>query len=225
MLNYNKEVEKIKKPRVIRGGSGPRDLQRKQREAQSVKKFNRQVELLDGKLEPEKEQGSTSDKKYSEEELAVIVNESVRSVVLPIEDAAAKDIADASIEIEHLRTKLNSVKGTLINTSEELNIAKIELAVVKSKLESKDELLKVKDDTINTLKDRPVNVNVSGAVIADSPEIEENRPKMEHTFIDPTEKKELAPHLKFKDVVVEEKEAMSNKVDKLKNLLGGLPKR
>lgn len=225
-MKYNKEPEKTKRSRVIRGGSGPRDLQRKHKEANAVVELNTQLELLVEKLTQSEDtrEEHTSDKKYSEEEVNAIVNEAVRDVVAPIEDAAAKDVAEANIEIERLRTEINSVKAVLVNTRAELNTAKMELVVVKSKLDSKDELLKVKDATISTLKDRPVNVNVSGAVVTDSIEQYEDRPEMETVFIDPTEKRELSPHLKFNDVHLEEKGVMVDKVSKLKNLLGGLHK-
>jgi len=221
-LKYNKEPGKTKRSRVIRGGSGPRDLQRKHKEANAVGELNTQLELLVEKLTHSEDtrKEHAPDKKYSEEEVDTIVNESVRAVVAPIEDAAAKDIAEANKAVERLRTEISSIKAALVNTRAELNTVKMELVVVKSKLDHKDELLKVKDDTIRTLKDRPVNVNVSGAVLTDSIDKDEDRPVMETVFIDPTEKIELSPHLKFYDVKLEEKEVMVDKVSKLKNLLG-----
>ncbi len=55
-----------------------------------------------------------------------------------------------------------------------------------------------------------------------------DRPKMEQQFIDPLEKdsgKGLKSHIDIADVTTSEKDNMSEKVDKLKNLLGKLPNK
>lgn len=150
-----------------------------------------------------------------------------------------------ALEADHLRStleitknQLSSLKSIPSNTTEdhtkalsdldllrrELSQLKIEIAVANSKLESKDEIIKVKDDTINTLKSTPVNIQITDSQTTRPAATDSSRPKMEQAFIDPTDqKKEMAPHLKFKDVKIAEQEKMSSKVAKLKDLLGSLP--
>lgn len=127
---------------------------------------------------------------------------------------------------EHLKSEITTLNSKVDKLSTELEKTKIDLAVANSKIESKDEVIKAKDSALEALKDRPVTVQVSGVTTQD-PEYNKpsNRPKMEQAFIDPTEKKDLAPHLKFKDVKIAEREVMSAKVDRLKDLLGGLPNK
>lgn len=94
---------------------------------------------------------------------------------------------------------------------EEIIQLKKEIAVLKQNLVGKEEL-------IETLKSKVV---VSGAEIVDH-----ERPKMEQQFIDPLEKdagKGLKSHIDVTDTTESEKDNMSEKVNKLKNLLGKLP--
>ena len=98
------------------------------------------------------------------------------------------------------------------NRSEEVNELKKEIAVLKQNLVGKKEL-------IETLKHR-----TSTFVVED---IEQDRPQMEQQFVDPLEEnagKGLKSHIDVTDILVGEKENMSEKVDKLKGLLGKLPK-
>lgn len=149
------------------------------------------------------------------------------------------------LEVDQLRTTLEITKSQLTslknNTSNspgeynklvndldalkhELSQIKTDLAVAHSKLESKDEIIKIKDDTINTLKSTPVNIQITEAQTVKAAPQENARPKMEQVFIDPSDtKKAMAPHLNFKDVKIAEQEKMSSKVAKLKDLLGSLP--
>jgi hypothetical protein len=111
-------------------------------------------------------------------------------------------------------------------TKAELDALKIELAVANSKLESKDEVIKAKDDAMAAIKDRPVTVQVTGTPVTEQVQDSAERPKMEQAFIDPTEsKKGMLSHLKFNDVHIAEQEVMSSKVSKLKSLLGELPNK
>ena len=102
---------------------------------------------------------------------------------------------------------------TQSDSSEEVNELKKEIAVLKQNLTGKKEL-------IETLKHR-----TSTFVVED---VEPDRPKMEQQFIDPLEKdagKGLKSHIDITDVSTIETEDMSEKVNKLKGLLGKLPKK
>lgn len=196
-MDYNKETHKVPKTRsAIVGRSGPRDLQRKQKEAQqlgAVAELRDQISQLTQTLATTPPPAPATNKQYSAEEFDDELNKAISQVTTELKARHAKDLED-------------------VNTK---------LTIAESKIETKDIMIKTMDGIIATLKDRPVTVNVEGSVV----EEESDRPKMEQVFIDPTEEKDkLSSHLKFKDVKVEEGEAMSSKVNKLKGLLGGLPK-
>jgi Mg2+ and Co2+ transporter CorA len=102
---------------------------------------------------------------------------------------------------------------TQSDSSEEVNELKKEIAVLKQNLYGKKELIK-------TLKHR-----TSTFVVEDE---EPDRPQMEQQFVDPLENdagKGLKSHIDITDVSVAEKENMSEKVNKLKGLLGKLPNK
>lgn len=215
-MDYNKETHKVPKTRsAIVGRSGPRDLQRKQKEAQqlgAVTELRDQISQLTQQLATTPPPAaSTTNKLYSAEEFDEELNKVIAQVTTELKARYAKETDELLL-----------MRGRVGQLTEKIQELEQHSAVTKAKLEAKDEMLKVKDDTITTLKDRPVTVNIEGAVVNEE---ESDRPKMEQVFINPMEDEDkLDSHLTFKDIKVEEGEEMSSKVDKLKGLLGGLPK-
>jgi len=109
----------------------------------------------------------------------------------------------------------------------EAKLVKLKEEKTKLKIDNKGykEALKVKDEMIEVLKHKQqvVHVSENGFV-----ETDPNRPKIEDVFIDPLEKTSgdnLEKHIIVDDVPTEQKEKITNKVDKLKSLMGKLPLR
>jgi len=194
-ISYPKEFVKSD-GRKLRSG-GPRDLQRRQKIIQSTESDISGLEKrFDSfKEELQKTQPQKTPKGFFSPEQ---VDEEVRKAV----EQAVKETT----------TSLNKSNQSSMSIEEGSEL-KEEIAVLKQNLIGKEEL-------IETLKSKVV---VSGAEIVDH-----ERPKMEQQFIDPLEKdagKGLKSHIDITDVTASEKENMSEKVDKLKNLLGKLPNK
>lgn len=193
-------------------GSSPRDRQMKAMiEAQSQMSHNtdsgliatltEQVVQLRNELAKRPTQGYTDEEFNSE-------------VIKAVEASIAKEREANSRYILELETKLKQ-QGDTPETLAKLIILEGEVSSLKATIKGKEE-------TIDALKSRPVNVLMGDSV---TPEYEgvnkSNRPQMEENFIDPSEQKDYKSNISVDDVKDTQKEDMSNKVNKLKDLLGG----
>lgn len=146
-------------------------------------------------------------------------------------------VKELKSQIAFLREELNSrpvQKGysaeefdaELVKVSEQIMIDiekkfKSEIEILKTKLEAAEEIIRIKEDTILTLKSAADSVAVVNSVTDSN-----NRPQMEEAFIDPLAKDAqdgLESHIIVRDDIQED-EQVDYKVDKLKALLGRLPK-
>lgn len=121
------------------------------------------------------------------------------------------------------------LKGALEKQTVFYEAKMVKLKKEKTKLEIDNngykEALKVKDEMIEVLKQKQqvVHVSENGFI-----ETDPDRPKIEDVFIDPLEKTSgdgFEKHIVVDDVPTEQKEKITNKVDKLKSLMGKLPVR
>ena len=114
-----------------------------------------------------------------------------------------------------------AIKETMASiNNQDYNKHQTEVDDLKREIDNLKQNLSGKEEVIDVLKSRPMTTN---AVVEDP-----DRPQMEQKFIDPLEKdagKGLKSHIDIADVSVGEKENMSEKVDKLKGLLGKLPNK
>lgn len=143
----------------------------------------------------------------------------------------AIDHANEKIAEAERRFKVQSMEITLKNKNletrladKEKDIIRLEAAVKEAQQTAKHnaELIKIKDDIIVSLrgdladiKDMPAKTNTE-------------RPQMEQAFIDPTEKsnKKVESHIKVEETTsITKKEEMTSSVNKLKSLMGTLPKK
>ena len=112
-------------------------------------------------------------------------------------------------------------------------ISKLEdqLKLVEEKLTIKDELIgtlhKEKDSAIRDLieEQNKKMEELTKSMAYNQLPIEEDpdRPKMEEVFVDPLEEdagKDLTPYIDIEEDSIEEKEAMKDKVDKLRKIMG-----
>jgi hypothetical protein len=104
----------------------------------------------------------------------------------------------------------------------------LEIDALKEKVKNLQDVIKEKDALIEQLKTSNSSIsedklaellsNVSGGAVVNS---SDNRPKMETKFIDPVEdKKDVESHIDIKEEKSSSGESISNKVNKLKSLLG-----
>ena len=132
------------------------------------------------------------------------------------------------------------VDNQIINAVKDVNLKVKELELVNKNLTDRiDDLnliIKDKDSIINNLTE--MNNKFSDTIskfsssnnkkITDvvNEEVDTDRPVMESTFVDPIDNREdnLVSHIIVKDISNEEKEDVSEKVNKLKNMLGSLKK-
>lgn len=153
--------------------------------------------------------------------------------------------------VEALKNQIVSLQEQLAKSStkgytdEQVNnmlakVVKEETKKLNDEITSLKEIIKNKDELITTLKSQTADYNKltvllteatkklnSGVVIPDEPIVESDRPAMEEVFVDPsTSNEKLESHIGVETVKGTEKKQMDDKVNKLKNLLGGgLPKK
>jgi polyhydroxyalkanoate synthesis regulator phasin len=114
-----------------------------------------------------------------------------------------------------------AVKETMASINNpDYNKYQTEVDNLKREIDNLKQNLSGKEEVIDVLKSRPMTTN---DVVEDP-----DRPQMEQKFIDPLEKdagEGLKSHIDITDVATTDKDNMSEKVDKLKNLLGKLPNK
>jgi len=173
---------------------GPRDLQRRQLNHQPVGESD--LGVLKKEFNRLREELKETQKIPAGFFSPEQVDEEVRNAV----EQAVKETMASIKNPNHDKNKL------------EVDELKKEIAFLKQSLEGKEEV-------IDVLR---LKVSINEDVVIDS-----DRPKMEHQFIDPLDKdagKGLKSHIDIMDVPTDEKDNMFEKVDKLKGLLGKLPK-
>lgn len=127
---------------------------------------------------------------------------------------AQKDLVEQNSKLQNQVKRLEGELGVVDDTIREY----------KEKVLILEQSIKAKEEVIETLKSRPIIVkgSVEDEDFVDVPK----RPQMENKFIDPLGKddgKGLKSNIKVKTESREGK--VDDKVNKLKNLIGGLPKR
>ena len=249
-MEYRKEIEIKKKPGRIITTSSPKDVQRRQvinrdsdRIIEELKKqigtLQLQVNTEDFTPERVDEEirkavkNAVTETKGHYEKLLTEIKEREKTLFDRLQNAGEDHNKQLQLERKKYEEKYNK-KVTALEERFNNTISQLE-----DKLKLTEEKLIVKEETIETLKtekDETVKnllkeYNKKVEELARSISLKElevddpNRPKIEKVFIDPLEKgagNELKPH-----VVVEEdskKESAKDKLDKLKGLMGGLPK-
>ena len=191
MFDYNKEG------RIIGRNKGPRDLQTKSTGASTVID-NLLLQIRDLKeevrllksYEPVNSELLVSDGLYSDKEFNSKLKEELR-----------KESAIIEKEYEY---KLKDVKQHYESTISEL----------KTEIKHLKDIINIKDETIKTLSAKPNIITTTSTIGTE----ENDRPAIEEVVIDPTEDKELESHIEIE--AVKQKEDMTNKLSKLKQVLG-----
>lgn len=233
-MEYNKP---FKQGRSLQSGRGPRDLQRARFAPQKtatddtfmlIKELRAQITLLREELNsrPAQEGYSTEEfnrelVKASEQIMHDIENKfkTELSILKQQINKYKEEATESNVTITEYRLKIKELKGIIDKLKNDVRGYNSEVAMLRTKLESANEIIKVKDDTILTLK------STTGAVAVVSTPIDSARPQMEEAFVDPLEKDAkdgLESHIEVKEDIQEDEE-VSHKIGKLKELLGSLP--
>lgn len=151
-------------------------------------------------------------------------------------DVAEKKVVDGISEAEEkYKAVADNIKVKYDSLLEERDS---KIKALKEKLEEKDNYIKklesisnqasITEDAMKKMLD-DLTEKVKGMALAGGKSIEEvdpDRPKMETVFIDPSEQEgDVESHINIEeDVSITKKEEMAGKVDKLRNLIGKLPR-
>ena len=243
-MKYPKEFIKPDGRKLMAGG--PRDLQRRQHLTQTLSPDFELIEDLKKQIEELKEiaKNKSSDILYTPEEVDEEIRKAVEAAVKETTLALKKETSKANQDLEPIiqkykiqivelqkhnddLTKLHQtitvqnkeLKEKILRLEEELkdtNELKKQIAVLEQTIAGKDEV-------IETLKSRPVIVsNVDGTA---SEELD--RPKIDRVFVDPLDENAstgLKPNINVDELqILEKRDDIDEKVNKLKNLLGKLP--
>lgn len=213
-MKYNKTFTKGDGRQLLRGG--PRDMQTRQRLMEStaaeqdvlIDILRKEITELKGELSNRPTSRGTGE--FTAEELNDEVNKAVADTIKELNEKFDKERSELKSEIRELAKKVDS---------DELWIANY-----KDKIKTLEERLAERDGIIKDLRDAISRISTTSVAA----EIEDDRPKIEDVFIDPLDEdagSDLESHIRVEDVSVEEKEAIADKVNKLKNIMGKLPKK
>jgi len=177
-------------------GIGPRDLQKKQ-SLSHIPPSAVEAELV----------------KKLTEQVGVLTAELARRPA--VESAAGQPSGGKTYSAEEFDEELiKQIKQAIKETEKEF---KNEIKSLKAELKTKDDIVKAKDETIHILKLKAVRED---EVFVEDPD----RPEMEDVFIDPSSKEDGKNMKSYITLESKEDDNIGDKVNKLKSLIGGLPK-
>ncbi len=210
---YKKEYVKTD-GRKLRTG-GPRDLQNRQ-QVQNISSITDIVDIQDLKTEIKR----LSDELRERPVIGGFTGEQMDDEIRRAVSESIKNIKETTNkEIEELKLKL---KGSKKN--EEILLKKLE----EAEKARNDNITKLLEEQIEKLENLNISTAIHNATKYEEIVVDPDRPQIETTFIDPLEihaGEGLELHIDIKNISSDEKEDMFEKVDKLKQLLGGLPNK
>ena len=229
MISYDKNSlvggKVTKKSRAYNTGSSPRDIQNRIRQrSQSedvsndiIANLTKHIERLEASLDANPTQVVEKEvvSGYTEEEFDA---ELVKVLEVEMRKVNEKTEAD-SVLLKARWEQVIEQEGVIKDLNNKLTSLNSEVVVLKTQLDSANTRIADKDSFIDDLKSRPVQSVTEGVVI--DPE----RPIMDTVVVDPSEEgalSKLEDNITVEDVSITERESITNKVDKLKELLGGL---
>lgn len=202
-MKYKKPT-KIKYGRVV-NKSGPRDLQKRMNGNPSIEVVIDELRLQVKRLTKE-----------------LLTKQSAKNIITP-ERLDAEITKEVTIALENTKKEYKIIIDNLNN----------KVTSLKERLKSKNELIEVlkneKEISIDSDKiARIISEEIQKMSIRTNSGFINDRPQMEEVFIDPLDDnagKSFKSYINIEDVSTNEKEKITDKVTKLKNLLGSLPKQ
>lgn len=211
-LKYPKEFIKPDGRKLIAGG--PRDLQQRQRMRPSVEPTDTVIEELASQIRSIKVE--LKKRKPSGYFSADEVDKEIRKAVKQAITESTPSLQKYKLRVDELQKKNDLLRDRVKEIEEDdrdVGVFKKEISMLKQAILDKEEIIESLK-TISTVVDNNEIINMK-------------RPQMEQKFIDPLEKGAghgLESHINIKNISHDEKENMFDKVDKLKRLIGNLPK-
>lgn len=212
-IKYPKEFIKSDGRKLLSGG--PRDSQQRQKQELFAGSTNiiieeliTQIKSLKGGYRGESKSGGYFTAEEVDEEIRKAVEQTLVEATPSLQKYKLR-LAELQERNDLLKDKIKEIK----KDNKDFDVLKKEINMLKQIIVDKEELIEV-------LKTQPA--------IIDGVTVGVERPQMEQQFIDPLEKdagRGLKSHIDIKDISYDKKENMNEKVDKLKKLVGNLPKR
>lgn len=197
-------------------------LEEKEEEVKQAKDYIKNIEKHKNRLESiiddlRKDLKVAKESVFDKNKFDTELNKQLVKKVKEIEALAGAEIEELEDKVEKLREDVAAKERFAEKASKTINELDKKIHKLESELEAKESIIKTKDEAIELLKIRSIP---EGEVFVDDPD----RPEMEMVFVDPDEKdkEKLETHINIKEDV--KKEALGDKVNKLKSLIGGLPK-
>lgn len=251
-IPYRKEYVKSDGRKLL--GGGPRDLQRRQMIGSESSSMDPElVNILKEQIVELKEalkqarankvpEGYFSPEEV-DEEIRKAVEEAVKETMVSMKknsqnlnqnlEPRLQSYKEQILKLQKQNDDFKTTQKSLVEQNSELqkktNRLESELQSIeeyKNKIVLLEQTIESKNEIIETLKSRPIVVKGSAQYEEEDPDAPK-RPEMERKFIDPLDKdagKGFKSNIKFSSVEKDDK--VDEKVNKLKNLLGGgLPRR
>jgi len=201
---YKKEYVKTD-GRKLRTG-GPRDLQKRQQiqdtySTLDIQDLKKEIKRLSDELRERPVIGGFTGEQMDDE-----IRKSVSEAIRDVKETTVKEIEELKLKLK----KSEENEETLLKKLENIEKA------------GNDNITRLLKKQVETLENLNIPTTIEHKEILADPD----RPQIEADFIDPLEKhagEGLELHINVKDVSSNEKEDMVEKVDKLKQLMGGLP--
>lgn len=250
-MQYRKDFVKSDGRRLLKGG--PRDQQlraKNQSESAMVDTLIEQITNLKAEVSRLKTSGggepTNSRGMYTPEQVDEEIRRAVSQAMAEAAVAFKKNNPNADPEIEKLikiykeqivdlqknnddfarmHKSIVSENGRLKEQIKELEQACSGVSDLQKQIAVLEQSLAGKEELIETLKSKPMIIN---GQIVDGELDDPDRPKMEQVFVDPLEKDSgegLKSNIRTKELTSNDDSDVGDKVNKLKNLLGGLPTR
>lgn len=213
MVTYNKEFTKSDGRKLV--SNGPRDLQRRASTyQQEIMMLKEQIMLLQSyQNDCNTKTGSVG---ISQDQLNDIINKTTEEVYLEVDSKYAEKVSNLLNERDSKQRDIETLRE--------------EIKRLNSKLDDKDKMIIDLTTKIGEISSRPITVVSSG--VTTSPTVqsttETKRPEMDKVYIDPSKKgaeDEMKSHVKIKEVKNEGESNVGSSVNKLKSLMGKLPKK
>jgi len=215
MVIYNKEYIKQDGRKLV--ANGPRDHQRRAATyQQEIMMLKEQLLVVQSQPQPQLSSSNTSVHSMTQEQIDDIVNRTAEDVYIEVENKYSE--------------KVLNLQNDNVSKQKDIDALREEIKRLNSKLDAKDDMIINLTTKISEISSRPVTVVSSGVI--GNPEIPKGtisfRPTMDKVYIDPSKKgaeDEMTSHVKIKEVKSEGGDNLGSSVNKLKNLMGKLPKK
>ncbi len=200
---YNKEQKDHRKLKA----SGPRNMQARDvgvGTSEDIKELRAEITKLAST-------NTLSTGGYTQQQVDDMLNGAIEEVSVDLEKKYLKDIRELTRFLED---------------------SKNEVSDLKAKLDKKEEVISTKDSVILELTTKITELSSRSVTVlqalAETVEEEPNRPSMGSVFIDPSKKgaeDKMESYVKIKEVKNNDGAKVGANINKLKNLMGKLPKK